>query len=155
MPRPLREEIRQNVPFERPEEEAFVSISRTAAVLGHALGEAFKPFGITATQYNVLRILRGAGKGGLCRNEVRDRLIAQVPDVTRLLDRMEAAGLIARQRDEQDRRLVTTTITQSGIRLLERLKEPVADVQRQYLGHMTPEQLSTLNDLLSIARAGG
>jgi len=155
MPRPLREEIRQNIPFERPEEEAFVSISRTAAVLGHALGEAFKPFGITATQYNVLRILRGAGKAGLCRNEVRDRLIAQVPDVTRLLDRMEAAGLIARQRDEQDRRLVTTTITQSGIRLLDRLKEPVAEVQRQHLGHMTPGQLATLNDLLSIARGGG
>ena len=115
MVRTLSEEIRQAVPFERPEEEAFVSISRTAAVLGHALGEALKPFGITATQYNVLRILRGAGKTGLCRNDIRDRLIAQVPDVTRLLDRMEAAGLVARERGADDRRLVTTTITPSGL----------------------------------------
>lgn len=155
MPRQLRDEIKQATPFERPEEEAFVSISRTSAVLGHALGEAFKPFGITATQYNVLRILRGAGKGGLCRNEVRDRLIAQVPDVTRLLDRMEAAGLISRERDEGDRRLVTTRITAAGLRLLDRLKEPVMDVQRRHLGHMSREQLDTLNELLALARAGG
>ena len=155
MPKQLRDEIKQSTPFERLEEEAFVSISRTAAVLGHALGEAFKPHGITATQYNVLRILRGAGKGGLCRHEVRDRLIAQVPDVTRLLDRMETAGLIARERDESDRRLVTTRITPSGSRLLDRLREPVTEVQRRHLGHMTSEQLTLLNELLAIARAGG
>ena len=155
MPRDLRDEIKQTTPFERPEEEAFVSISRTAAVLGHALGETFKPYGITATQYNVLRILRGAGKDGLCRHEVRDRLIAQVPDVTRLLDRMEVAGLIARERDDGDRRLVTTRITSNGIRLLDRLRDPVAAVQRRHLGHMTKEQLAALNDLLALARAGG
>lgn len=155
MPRQLRDEIKQATPFERPEEEAFVSISRTSAVLGHALGEAFKPFGITATQYNVLRILRGAGKAGLCRNEVRDRLIAQVPDVTRLLDRMEAAGLISRERDEGDRRLVTTRITAAGLKLLDRLKEPVMEVQQRHLGHLSREQLDTLNELLAAARAGG
>ena len=155
MPRPLRDEIKQGVPFERPEEEAFVGISRTAAVLSHALGEAFKPHGITATQYNVLRILRGAGPNGLCRNEIRDRLVAQVPDVTRLLDRMEAAGLIERERDAADRRLVTTRITERGLRLLERLREPVSAIQRRHLGHMTAEQLATLSDLLAIARSGG
>ena len=155
MPRQLRDEIKQATPFERPEEETFVSISRTAAVLGHALGEAFKPHGITATQYNVLRILRGAGQGGLCRNEVRDRLIAQVPDVTRLLDRMEAAGLVSRERDEGDRRLVTTRITPAGLRLLDRLRAPVMEVQRRYLGHMSAKQLATLTELLAIARDGG
>src|SRR5688572_7600352 len=152
MPRPLRDEIRQNIPFERPEEEAFVSIARTAAVLGHALGEAFKPYGITSTQYNVLRILRGAGTAGLCRNEVRDRLVAQVPDVTRLLDRMEEAGLIERERETADRRMVTTRITAEGLRLLKALDEPVLALHRAQLGRLSRQQLADLIELLTIAR---
>ena len=148
----LRAEIKQTKPFESLEQEAQLSIERTAAVLGHALAEAFKPFGITATQYNVLRILRGAGKAGLCRNEVRDRLISQVPDVTRLLDRMEESGLIARERSTEDRRLVTTHITSAGSALLNKLEAPIGKVHREHLGHMSDKQLKSLIDLLALAR---
>ncbi|HEY4131880.1 MAG TPA: MarR family transcriptional regulator [Gemmatimonadaceae bacterium] len=152
MPSTLRAEIKQTKPFESLEQEAQLSIERTAAVLGHALAEAFKPYGITATQYNVLRILRGAGKVGLCRNEVRDRLIAQVPDVTRLLDRLEESGLIARQRSNPDRRLVATHITAAGTTLLHKLDAPIAKVHKAHLGHMSGKQLKTLVDLLALAR---
>jgi DNA-binding MarR family transcriptional regulator len=152
MPRTLRAEIKQTKPFQSLEQEAQLSIERTAAVLGHALAEAFKPYEITATQYNVLRILRGAGKAGLCRNEVRDRLIAQVPDVTRLLDRMEESGLIARERSEEDRRLVTTHITSAGTGLLHKLDAPIARVHERHLGHMTATQLKVLINLLAVAR---
>jgi DNA-binding MarR family transcriptional regulator len=153
MPSSLRAEIKQTKPFESREQEAQLSIERTAAVLGHALAEAFKPYGITATQYNVLRILRGAGKAGLCRNDVRDRLISQVPDVTRLLDRMEESGLIARERSSEDRRLVTTYITSAGTALLHKLDSPIGKVHKEHLGHMSDKQLKTLIDLLAMARA--
>src|SRR5688572_27478766 len=111
----LYDEIKQTRAFRSRREEAYLNLVRTAAVLGHAFAESLKAYDITGTQYNVLRILRGAGPDGLCRNEVRDRLIAQVPDVTRLLDRMEEAGHVARERDATDRRLVTTTITAAGV----------------------------------------
>jgi len=153
MPRTLRDEIRQRKPFGSPEQEAGLSITRTAAILGHAIAEAMKPYGITPTQYNVLRILRGAGTDGLCRNEVRDRLLTPVPDVTRLLDRMEDAGMIERARDAADRRLVTTRITLQGSRLLERMDEPMLELERRQLGHLTRAQLRTLIDLLALARS--
>lgn len=148
----LRSEIKQSKPFGSLEQEAQLNIERTAAVLGHAFAEALKPYGITPTQYNALRILRGAGKDGLCRNEVRDRLIAQVPDVTRLLDRLEEIGLIERERGTADRRLVTTRITAEGGALLRSLDEPIAEVHKRHLGHMTHKQLKTLNELLTLAR---
>jgi DNA-binding MarR family transcriptional regulator len=148
----LRDEIKQQKAFESLEQEALLSIERTAAVLGHAFAETLKPHGITSTQYNVLRILRGAGKAGLCRNEVRDRLIAQVPDVTRLLDRLEDVGLIERERSEEDRRLVSTRITAKGLALLRSLDAPVAETHKRHLGHLTAQQLKTLIDLLARAR---
>lgn len=152
MPTDLRTEIKQSKAFSTLEQEAHLNIERTAAVLGHAFSEAIRPFGITATQFNVLRILRGAGENGLCRNEVRDRLVAQVPDVTRLIDRMEESGLVSRARDSDDRRVVTTRITAEGLRLLARLDAVVDDVHRRLLGHMTGGQLGTLVELLTIAR---
>jgi len=148
----LQDEIKQTRAFRSVQEEAYLNLVRTAAVLGHSFAESLKEHGITGTQYNVLRILRGAGPAGLCRNEVRDRLIAQVPDVTRLLDRMEEAGHVARERDATDRRLVTTTITRAGIRLLDELEKPVAAVHTRLLGHMTDAQLAKLIDLLALAR---
>lgn len=152
MPNRLRDEIRQGRPFRSVREEAHLSIVRTAAVLSHGFAESLKEYDITPTQYNVLRILRGAGAGGLCRNEVRDRLVAQVPDVTRLLDRMEEAGHVARERDETDRRLVATRITPRGLKLLEDLEKPVAAVHQWQLGHMTEAQLRSLIGLLEVAR---
>ena len=152
MPRRLRDEIKQTKPFASLEQEALLSIERTAAVLGHALAEAIKSFGVTSTQYNVLRILRGAGERGLCRNEVRERLVAQVPDVTRLLDRLQAMGLVVRERGAADRRLVTTRITREGLRLLERLDAPILEIHRRQLGHVGERNLRTLITLLASAR---
>src|SRR3954463_12227384 len=132
----LRSEIKQTKPFASLEAEAHLNLERTAAVLGHAFAEGLKPYGITSTQYNVLRILRGAGTEGLCRNEVRDRLISQVPDVTRLLDRLEDAGLIARERSRVARRLVGTRIPNAGLELLAKLAHPVLEMHHRLLGHM-------------------
>lgn len=148
----LRDEIKQTKPFQSLEQEALLSIERTAAILGHAVADALKPYGVTPTQYNVLRILRGAGKAGLCRNEVRERMIAQVPDVTRLLDRLAEMELIDRQRSSDDRRLVTTRITAEGLRLLRQLDQPISDVHKRQLGHMSEQRLHTLVELLSVAR---
>ena len=152
MPRTLQSEIKQTRPFATLEQEALLSIARTAAVLEHSLAEALKPFGVTGTQYNALRILRGAGESGLCRNEVRERLIAQVPDVTRLLDRLEEMRLVVRGRDGDDRRLVTSRITAEGKRLLARMDEPVQAIHRRQLGHLGERKLRALIELLAAAR---
>lgn len=150
----LRDEIKQGRAFGSLEQEAMLSIERTAAVLTHSFAESLKAHGITPTQYNVLRILRGAGGSGLCRNEIRDRLVSQVPDVTRLLDRLKDAGLVERERSEQDRRLVTTRITRDGLRLLSRLDAPVVKVHERQLGHLDRTQLRTLIGLLGAVRDG-
>ncbi|MBC7894030.1 MAG: MarR family transcriptional regulator [Cytophagaceae bacterium] len=100
-------------------------------------------------------MLRGAGVSGLCRNEVRDRLITRMPDVSRLLDRMEAAGLIERVRDTEDRRLVNTTLTPHGRTLVDSLDAAVDQEHQRQLGHLTEAQLQTLIELLSLARAHG
>lgn len=148
----LQDDLKQTRPFSSLEQEAHLSIQRTEAVLGHGLAEMLKPYDITPTQYNVLRILRGAGEGGLCRNDVRDRMVAKVPDVTRLLDRMEAAGLVQRERGGSDRRFVTTRITEAGLSLVHSLDEPVAAMHRRALGHLDEVELRTLIDLLARAR---
>ena len=148
----LRREIKQARPFQTLEQEALLGLERTAAVHSHAFAEALKPYGVMPTQYNVIRILRGTGEPGLCRHEIRDRLVAQVPDVTRLLDRLEEAQLIERSRDAEDRRLVTTRITGKGLRLLRELDEPVLAMHKRQLGHMSREQLRALIDLLGVAR---
>ena len=152
MPSALQKELRQTRPFTSLEQEASLSVERTAAVLRHAIAEALRAFGITPSQYNVLRILRGAGEGGLCRHEVADRLVTQVPDVTRLLDRMEEGGLVVRERSAEDRRLVSTRVTSQGLALLDRIDEPMARLHERQLAHLTPEQLRTLIDLLALAR---
>jgi len=149
---PLREEIKQTRPFRSLEEEAYLNLERTVAVLQHRFTEAFKAQGITPTQYNVLRILRGAGPEGLCRNEVRGRMVSPVPDATRLLDRLEASGLVRRERAPGDRRMVSTRITDEGLRVVAALDEPVQDLHRQCLGHMSEEELGTLIALLERAR---
>lgn len=148
----LRDEIKQRKPFRSIYEEAALNIVRTAALLGADFEQVFKPYGITATQYNVLRILRGADEKGLCRNDVRDRLLNRTPDATRLLDRMERAGLISRSREQEDRRLVATRLTGKGRQLVDELDPVVAREHKSLLGHMTEKQLSNLSTLLTIAR---
>lgn len=152
MPTHLRDELRQTRPFTSLEQEAYLSIARTAAVLQDSFELALRPAGITATQYNVLRILRGAQPDGLCRNDLRDRLVNRMPDVTRLLDRMEQAGLVTRERDVADRRLVTTRITTKGSRMLDELDSVVAAEHRRQLGHLNEDQLRALIELLALVR---
>src|SRR4051812_28225257 len=122
----LRDELRQEKPFRSLSEEALVSIARTEAVSRERLEKVLAPHGLSMTQYNVLRILRGAGTKGLCRNEIGERLISRMPDVSRLLDRMEEAGLVSRVRSRQDRRLVNTTLTARGLALVNDLDAPVS-----------------------------
>lgn len=148
----LRDELQQRKPFGSLYQEAQLNLGRTHAVLQDAFDQMLKPFGISSTQYNVLRILRGAEANGLCRNEIRDRLITRMPDVTRLLDRMEEAGLVTRARDEDDRRLVTTRLTTAGRELVDSLDAPVEAEHRRALGHLTGSQLRMLTDLLTLAR---
>src|SRR4051812_17512107 len=151
----LLEELKQNKPFSSTAEEALLSILRTNAVLLDELDRLLRPHGITTTQYNVLRILRGAEPSGLCRNELRDRMLTRMPDMTRLLDRMEEAGLVSRSREGEDRRMVLTRITKQGRKLVDELDAPVAKLHRSKLGHLTDAQLRSLSDLLTLARNGG
>ncbi len=149
----LRDELKMTRPFKSVEEEAILSIARTAALLEHAGAEALKPFDLTITQYNVLRILRGAGDAGLCRNEVGERLVTQVPDVTRLLDRMETGGLINRRRNGEDRRFVATYITDKGLKLLEKIDRELPAMHARQLGHLSQKRLRELIDLLEEVRS--
>jgi DNA-binding MarR family transcriptional regulator len=150
----LRDELKMTRPFRSVEEEAILSIARTAAVMEHAGAEALKPFDLTITQYNVLRILRGAAGEGLCRNEVGERLVTKVPDVTRLLDRMESAGLIVRQRGGEDRRFVSTRITEKGLKLLEKIDRELPAIHGRQLGHVSQKRLRELISILEEVRNG-
>jgi DNA-binding MarR family transcriptional regulator len=148
----LQAELKQQKPFKSVREEAHLSIQRTAALLEHAFEAALKPHRITATQYNVLRILRGAEPDGLCRSEVSARLVRQVPDVTRLLDRLEDAKLIGRQRGGEDRRYVVTRITRTGLNLLDQVEDRINEIHQQQLGHVGEAQLRQLIALLALVR---
>ena len=152
MPRTLQDEIHQTKPFARPIDEALLSILRTATVLDHAQNEALKPHGITATQYNVLRILRGAGQGGLCGREIAERLISNVPDVSRLLDRMEDMALLRRERDPSDRRHVTARITAKGQRVLARSTPSLTAVASGRVGRLSARQVASLIQCLAALR---
>ena len=151
----LRDELQQTKPFTSLQEEALLNIVRTAATMTDDMEELLKQRGITNTQYNVLRILRAAEPEGLCRNELRDRMLTRMPDVTRLLDRMEEAGLVARSRDNEDRRLVSTRITPAGRKLVDDLDAPVQAYHKTRLAHVSDDQLQTLVDLLTLARDRG
>lgn len=148
----LRQELRQQKPFGSLAQEAFLSLARTEAQLREGIERLLEPHGLTLTQYNVLRVLRGAEAGGLCRNEIRDRLVTRMPDVSRLLDRMEGAGLIHRVRSAEDRRQVNTTLTPKGRTLVDKLDAPMTKAHEAQLGHLGARQLKTLIELLALAR---
>jgi DNA-binding MarR family transcriptional regulator len=113
----LREEIKQTKPFTSLEQEAQLSVIRTGAMLMDEIEQFLRPYEITATQYNVLRILRGAEPNGLCRNELRDRMLTRMPDMTRPLYRMKDSGLVDRERQDHDRRMVRPRISSAGLKL--------------------------------------
>lgn len=137
------------------EAQVFVSLLRTADALARGGEALLKPSGLSATQYNVLRILRGAGAEGLACREVGCRMISRDPDITRLLDRMESRGLILRARGDKDRRVVRTRITAEGLRVLRELDAPVQELHRRQLHHIPANELRRLLRLLERARASG
>jgi len=148
----LQEEIKQTRPFVTLEEEALLNIRRTSDRLQHYTQQLFKPHGVTPTQYNVLRILRGAGDAGMRCSEIGERLVSSDPDITRLLDRLQKQKFIKRKRDPKDRRVIYATITAEGLRLLKDMDSVVNDSVKEILGHMSREKLTTLIALLEEAR---
>lgn len=134
-----------------PEETAFLDLVRTADMLSRGAVEIFKAEDLSPTQYNVLRILRGSPEGLPC-GEIAGRLITRDPDVTRLLDRMEKRGLISRARESRDRRMVLARLTPDGLKVVDRLDEPVQNMHRKLLGHLGKERLRALRELLAAAR---
>jgi DNA-binding MarR family transcriptional regulator len=149
----LKDEIKQSKPFESLEAEVFLNLQRTADALLYLLNETLKPSELTASQYNVLRILRGAGPDGIPCSEVSERMVTHDPDVTRMLDRMEKRGLVMRSRDHRDRRVVLARISAAGLRLLEQVDGGVEAMLAGALSRLGPKKLEALNDLLEAARA--
>jgi DNA-binding MarR family transcriptional regulator len=135
-----------------PEEMAFLDLLRTTDMLSRGLVEILKAEDLSSTQYNVLRILRGAPEGLPC-GEIASRMITRDPDITRLLDRMEKRGLISRCRETKDRRMVMARITPEGLKLLGRLDEPVEEGHRRQLEHLGRDRLLALTELLQVARS--
>ena len=140
----LQAEIRQRKPFVSVEEETYLNLVRTADALTRELELLLQPYGLTTTQYNVLRILRGAGEEGSTCSGISERLLAFDPDVTRLLDRLEKVQLVQRSRSTTDRRVVMTTITPGGLELLAKLDEPVESRLRQQFKGIGRERLRQL-----------
>jgi len=135
-----------------PEEAVFLDLMRTTDMLSRSLVGVLKAEDLSANQYNVLRILRGAQDALPC-GEIASRMITRDPDITRLLDRLEKRGLISRCRETKDRRMVMAGITPAGLKLLSRLDEPVEEAHRKCLGHLGRERLHALTELLHAARS--
>ena len=148
----LKSEIAQMRPFSSREEEALLNLLRTSDCLQRALQRKIRTWGITATQYNVLRILRGSQPQGLTCSAIGDRMITAEPDITRLLARLRALKLIRQQRDKRDRRVIWTQISQTGLALLAEADTVVQNFPRELLGHLGEGRLGTLIQLLELAR---
>ncbi len=140
----LREEIRQTKPFESPAQEAILGLFRTTDLLQRIFTQLVEPRGISLQQYNVLRILRGAGKEGTPTLEIADRMIEKTPGITRLLDKLEAKQLVRRERCPEDRRQVLCWITHRGLHLLADLDKPMAASGSQTMKSLTTEALRSL-----------
>jgi DNA-binding MarR family transcriptional regulator len=150
----IQREIKQTKPFGTLEEEAYLNVQRTANVLTQPVSELLKRHDLTHTQYNVLRILRGAGEPGLNAGDIGERMITRDPDVTRLLDRLERRGLVERWRCREDRRVVYTRITPAGLDAISPLDEAVLSLHVSQLAHVGHDRLRELIDLLEAARDG-
>ncbi len=148
----LKREIAQERPFSSREEEAFLNLLRTSDCLHRAFQRSTREWGITSTQYNVLRILRGAHPQGLTCSAIGDRMITAEPDITRLLARMKVLKLIRQQRDKRDRRVVWTQISVAGLELLGKMDAEIAEKPRELLGHLNRTELEELIRLLELAR---
>jgi DNA-binding MarR family transcriptional regulator len=150
----IQEELKQSKPIDSLEEEIYLNLARTYEALSAEIAELLRRHELRPTQYNVLRILRGAGEPGLTAGEIAERMITRDPDVTRLIDRMEKRGLVERWRCTHDRRVVWTRISPDGMAAIAPLDEEIRDLHARQLAHLGPERLATLRDLLEQARAG-
>lgn len=148
----LSVEIRQSKPFASIEEEALLNLTRTHEFLQQQLTEFFKQFQLTKTQYNILRILRGAGKEGVTCSQAAERMVSADPDITRLLDRLEARKLIERERSREDRRVVVSRITADGLELLKTIDKPLAEFNKRHLGCIGARKLEQLIEILESIR---
>lgn len=149
----LKRELKQNRPFESPEQEAHLNLQRTVSFLDGAVIRELKQAGLSQPLYNILRILRGQqGAAGLSCSGISERMVTRDPDVTRLIDRLTRAGLVQRDRSTSDRRVVVISITAKGLETLAGLDEPVRKLHRDSLGHLTRVELKELNRLLVKAR---
>lgn len=151
---PLQKEIRQSKPFRSRGQEVVVALIRTADLVRRVVGRVLEPYDITVQQYNVLRILRGAGEQGLPTLEIGERMVEHAPGVTRLLDRLEVKGLVRRQRCPEDRRQVLCWLTSAGTELVERLDEPVDSADAEAVAMLSPDEQERLLRLLDTIRAG-
>jgi len=149
----LQKELKQTKPFASREEEVYLNIQLTAERLWWGVNETLKQADLTHTQYNVLRILRGAGQAGVSCSEISERLVTKDSDITRLLNRLETRGLISRERETKDRRVIITRISRDGLRLLAGLDKPIERCHRRHLGHLGDRQLAILSKLLEAVRS--
>ncbi len=135
------------------EDRLFVALLKASDSLASQADQLIKANGLTSAQYNVLRILRGAGPEGLPCNTIAERMISRDPDMTRLLDRMEKRDVITRERQKEDRRVVKARITDGGLKLLKKMDAPIRELHKSQFAHMTSARLKTLMDLLTEAAA--
>jgi DNA-binding MarR family transcriptional regulator len=148
----LADEIRMTKPFSLPEEEATLNLMRTSELVQQQALAVLKPFDLSTSQYNVLRILRGAGSDGITCSQIGDRMISRDPDITRLLDRLETRGLLRRERSARDRRVVNAHIAPDGLYLLEEIDPLMAAQHRSQYAHFEPCKLRQLIELLELVR---
>ena len=148
----LADEIRMTKPFSSPEEEASLNLMRTSEMVQQETLAILKPFDLSGSQYNVLRILRGAGIEGVTCSQISDRMVSRDPDITRLLDRLETRGLIRRERSARDRRVVNAYISAAGLRLLEEIDPVLTAHHRSQYAHFEPCKLRQLIELLELVR---
>jgi DNA-binding MarR family transcriptional regulator len=148
----LKSEIAQERPFSSDEEEAVLNLMRTSDCVQRVFQRRTRDWGVTSTQYNVLRILRGSGTQGLTCSAIGERMITAEPDITRLLARLKTMKLIMQQRDKQDRRVVWTHISAAGLELLGKMDAEINQIPRDLLGHLDRKDLTNLIRLLELAR---
>jgi len=147
----LQREVKKKRPFASLEQEAALNLARTNDRVQIRFERLFRAYGLTPSQYNILRILRGEGKP-LPILEIASRMITVVPGITGLIDRLEVAELVCRKRCENDRRVVYVCISDKAVELLGEIDEPLNDLHKALLGHLDPHELSTLSQLLERAR---
>jgi DNA-binding MarR family transcriptional regulator len=148
----LKSEIAQGPPFASAEEEALLNILRTADVLEREAQRRTRGWGITSTQYNVLRILRGAQPRGLPCAAIGDRMITAEPDITRLLNRLKKLKFVRQRRDHHDRRVVITHISEAGLELLRQMDPVIERAPQELLGHLSQSEIAELIRILELAR---